>query len=47
MLDSKLQIAGNNLIHMIENIQASSEFYMRNMQLMKEERDLVSEKDYK
>lgn len=35
------------MISIIEKIQANSEFYMRHMQLMKEERDLVSEKDYK
>lgn len=43
----KLQGAGESLIRIIEKIQANSEFYMRHMQLMKEERDLVCEKDYK
>jgi hypothetical protein len=40
-------MAGNNLIHIIEKIQSSPEFYMKYMGLMKEERELISEKDYK
>ena len=40
-------MAGNNLITIIEKIQTSPEFYMKYMQLMKEERELISERDYK
>jgi hypothetical protein len=46
-LRRKLQMAGENLINMVEKIQASPEFYMKYMQLMKDERELISEKDYK
>lgn len=47
MVSRKLQLAGENLINIVEKIQASPEFYMRYMGLMKEERELISEKDYK
>ena len=40
-------MAGDHLIKIIEKIQASPEFYMKYMPIMKDERELISEKDYK
>ena len=43
----KLETVGGNLITMIEAYTKNTEFYMRVMPIMKHERELVSEKDYK
>lgn len=40
-------MVGNNLIALIEGIEKNTEFYMRVMPILKQERELISEKDYK
>ena len=43
----KLEAVGSNLISIIDSIEKNSEFYMRVMPIMKQERELISEQDYK
>ena len=43
----RLETVGRSLISLIEGYTKNTEFYMRVMPIMKQERELISEKDYK
>lgn len=43
----RLETVGSSLISLIEGYTKNTEFYMRVMPIMKQERELISEKDYK
>ena len=43
----RLEKTSDHLINIIDSMQKNPEFYMKVMPIMKEERELISEKNYK